>query len=180
MREGSLSRRYAKALFRLAQEDHREEEIGREIEIFLTAYTSSSLPAVLNNPSLGGLSRKGIVIKIAKHLQLSSTVSHFFSLLLERDRLVLLPTIVSHYRRLLDQARGRVEAQVVSAAPLSEALLERLRGVLGKTSGKEVILHAETDPEILGGMVVQLGGRIYDGSVRTQLQKMEERIERGY
>lgn len=180
MREGSLSRRYAKALFQLAEENCREEETSQEIERFLAAFTASPLQAVLNNPSFSVPSRKNIVVKIAENFKLSSTVAHFLSLLLEHDRLLLLPTIVSRYRRLLDEAKGRIEAQVVSATPLGEALLERLRGVLNRMSGKEVILHAETDPELLGGLVIQLEGKIYDGSVRTQLEKMKERIEREY
>jgi F-type H+-transporting ATPase subunit delta len=102
------------------------------------------------------------------------------SLLLERDRLTYLSAIVSCYRRLLDEAKGRVEAKVVGASWLDTAMVERLREVLHGISGKEVVLHQETDPRLIGGVVVELGGKIYDGSVRTQLEKMKERITRGY
>ncbi|MFQ5904615.1 MAG: F0F1 ATP synthase subunit delta, partial [Candidatus Binatia bacterium] len=91
MIEGSLSRRYAKALFQLALEDHREEEIGQEVEQFVTAYTASPLTTVLNNPAFGVRSRKNIVVQVAKVLQLSPLSIHFLSLLLERDRLAFLP-----------------------------------------------------------------------------------------
>ena len=178
MIEGSLSRRYAKALFQLALEEHREEEIGQEIGWFVTAYTASPLTAALNNPAFGVGSRKNIVVQVAKALQLSPLAVRFLSLLLERDRLTFLPSILSRYRRLLDEMKGRVEAQVVTTSPLEGAMLDGLREVLQRISGKEVVLHQDTDPGLIGGVIIQLEGKIYDGSVRTQLEKMRERIGR--
>ena len=176
---GSLSRRYAKALFQLALESHREEEVDQEIDRFATVYRTAPLSTVLNNPTVGVATRKKILLRVTESLQLSSLVRHSLSLLLERDRLVSLPSIASYYRRLLYEAKGRVEAEVVSVTALEEATVERLRGVLQSVSGKEVILHKRTDPGLLGGIVIQLEGKVYDGSIRTQLQKMRERIERG-
>ena len=180
MIEGSLSRRYAKALFELALEEHREEEIGQEIDWFVTAYTTSSLPPVLNNPAFPPGSRKNIVVEVSRGLQLSPLVVHFLSLLLERDRLTYLPSIASRYRLLLDEKKGRVEARVLAPAPLEAAMLEGLRAAFSRVSGKEVVLKEESDPGLVGGLVIQLEGKVYDGSVRTQLDKMKERIERGY
>lgn len=177
---GSLSRRYAKALFQLAVEDHREEEIGQEIGQFVAAYTASPLITVLNNPAFGVRGRKNIVVQVAKGLQLSPLSIHFLSLLLERDRLTFLPSIVSRYHRLLDEAKGRVEAQVVAIGRLEEVMLEGLRQVLQRISGKKVVLHQETDPGLIGGALIQLEGKIYDGSVRTQLERMRECVGRGY
>ena len=180
MIEGSLSRRYTKALFQLAREGGQEEIIGREIEDFYRAYRASDLQKVLTNPAFGADSRKSILVQVAKSQQLSPLTVHFLSLLLERDRLTYLAAIVSCYRRLLNEAKGRVEAKVVGASPLETAMIERLREVLGGISGKRVVLHQETDPGLIGGLVVELAGKVYDGSVRTQLEKMKERITRGY
>ncbi len=180
MIEGSLSRRYAKALFELALEGQREEEIGQEIEWFVTAYTTSPLMKVLNNPALAVRGRKGIIFEVAKGLQVSPPIIHFLSLLLERDRLTFLPSIASRYRRLLDERKGRVEARVVTSGSLEKDMIERLSEVLQEISGKEVVLQEETDPRLIGGVVIQLEGKVYDGSVRTQLEGMRKRIERGY
>ena len=180
MIEGSLSRRYAKALFQLALEDRRLDEVAQEIERFVAAYSESPLVTVLNNPAFGLSSRKEVLAQVAKLLTLSPLVNHFLSLLLERDRLRYLPSIASSYRRLLDQAKGRVEARVVAASPLEAGMVERLREALQRISGKEVLLRAETHPGLLGGLLIQLEGKVYDGSVRTQLEKMKERIGRGY
>ena len=83
MIEGSLSRRYTKALFQLAREAGQEEKIGQEIESFLGAYTGAQLQKVLTNPAFGIDSRKRLIIEVSNRLQLSILAIHFLSLLLE-------------------------------------------------------------------------------------------------
>lgn len=180
MIEGSLSRRYAKALFQLAAEAGREEEVGQEISRYAEVYTTSALFRVVSNRALAVRARKNVVVEVARSVGLSSLTIHFLSLLVDRDRVGILPSIASRYRRLLDEAKGRVEARVVAAGPLDSEMLEKLRTALEKISGKKVILHEETDPGLIGGVRIELEGRVYDGSVRTQLEKMKQRIERGY
>jgi len=180
MIEGSLSRRYTKALFQLAREDRQEEPIGREIEEFHASYSTSELHKVLTNPALAVDTRKKILTQVIQSQQLSLLTAHFIGLLLERDRLGNLPGIVSSYRRLLNEAKGRVEAKVVSASALESAMVEQLRARLHGISGKDVVLQQDTDPSLLGGLLIELEGKVYDGSIRTQLEKMKQRIARGY
>jgi F-type H+-transporting ATPase subunit delta len=180
MIEGSLSRRYTRALFQLAREASQEEKIGQEIEQFYQAYSGSELQAALTNPAFGVDDRKQILTQVTQSQQLSALTVHFLSLLLDRGRLAHLPGIVSCYRRLLNEAKGRVEAKVVSASTLDAAMVERMRDRLRGISGKEVVLQQEIDPQLLGGLLVELEGKIYDGSVRTQLEKMKQRMARGY
>jgi F-type H+-transporting ATPase subunit delta len=180
MIEGSLARRYTKALFQLAREAGQEEAIGQQIDEFFTAYGSSDLRMVLTNPAFDVATRKRVLIQVANTQQLSVLTIHFLSLLLERDRLSHLPGIASCYRRLLNEAKGRVEAKVVSASALEPALVERVREQLRGLSGKDVVLQQEVDPSLLGGMTVELAGKVYDGSIRTQFEKMKQRIARGY
>jgi len=180
MIEGILARRYSRALFQLARDAGQEENIGLEIEQFYNAYSSSELHMVLTNPAFDVETRKKILNQVTQSQQLSALTAHFLALLLERDRLAHLPGIVSCYRRLLNQAKGRVEAKLVSASELAPATIERVRERLRGLSGKEVVLQEEIDPGLLGGLLVELEGKIYDGSIRTQLDKMKQRIARGY
>ena len=180
MIEGSLSRRYARALFQLAVEGAREERVGEEISRYAEVYTTSALVRVVSNRALAARARKNVALEVARSLGLSSLTINFLSLLADRDRVAILPSIASRYRRLLDEAKGRVEARLVAASPLGQDMMERVRAALHAISGKEVILHEETDPALIGGVRVELEGRVYDGSVRTQLEKMRERMERGY
>ena len=180
MIEGSLSRRYSKALFQLAREAGEEEKIGQEIEQFYAAYSSSELHQVLTNPAFSIEARKKILTQVVRGQQLAPLTVRFLSLLLDRDRLGQLDGIVSCYRRLLNESKGRLEAKVVSASELEAAAVERLRERLGELSGKEIILQKQVDPELLGGLLIELAGTVYDGSIRTQLEKMKQRIVRGY
>jgi len=142
MIEGSLSRRYTRAIFQLAREAGQEEKVGQEIEQFYTAYSSSELQGVLTNPTFGLDSRKNVLVQIVEVQQLSPLTGHFLS--------------------------------------LQPGMLNRLRELLGGISSREVVLQQETDPGLIGGLLVELEGTIYDGSVRTQLEKMKQRIARGY
>ncbi|HXV83767.1 MAG TPA: ATP synthase F1 subunit delta [Candidatus Binatia bacterium] len=180
MIEGSLSRRYTKALFQLAHEAGQEEKIGQEIESFLEAYTNPLLQKVLTNPAFKIDSRKRTLIEVSNSLKLSRLAIHFLLLLLERDRLAYLPSIAALYRRLLNEAQGRLDAKVVSAGSLEPSIVDRLREVLHGISGKEIVLQQEMEPALIGGVLVEFEGKVYDGSVRTQLEKMKERVMRGY
>ena len=180
MTAGSLSRRYGKALFELARDEKREEAVGQEIEQFLAAYQGSALQSVLNNPAFELEQAQERPRAGRKSIQLSPLALHFLSLLFDRDRLPNLQGISSYYRRLLNESRGRVEAKLVSATPLESAVLEQLRSALKGVSGKDVLLQQQTKPELIGGLLVELEGTIYDGSVQTQLEKMKQQIARGY
>lgn len=180
MIEGRLSRRYTRALFQLARDAGQEERIGEEIEQFYSAYSQTELQRVLTNPAFGLETRKKILSQVLESQQLSPLARHFLLLLLDRDRLPYLTGIVSAYRRLLNEAKGRIEAKVVSASVLEDGRVGQLRDRLRALSGKDVILQQEIDAGLLGGLLIELEGKIYDGSIRTQLEKMKQRIERGY
>ena len=168
------------ALFQLAREGGQEEQLGVEIAQFFAAYTDSELQAILTNPAFAVETRKRILIQVADAQELAALTTNFLALLLERDRLAHLPGIVSSYQRLLNELKGRVEGKVTSAGQLDPADVQRLIVTLRGISGKEVVLHQAIDPALIGGLLVELEGKIYDGTVRTQLEKMKQRVARGY
>jgi F-type H+-transporting ATPase subunit delta len=179
MIQGSLSRRYAKGLFLLAVDEGREEEIAGELQGVTAAYENSQLRSLLDNPAFDRRDRKKILIETARALQLSPAATHFLCLLLDRGRPALLPSVLSHYRRLLDEAKGRVQARVVTTTRLEGPAVERFRDALEKISGKHVVLTTETDPSLIGGAVVEIEGKTYDASIRTHLDRMQEHLEEG-
>jgi F-type H+-transporting ATPase subunit delta len=180
MIQGSLSRRYAKALFQLALADGKEDAVAAELERFAETMRDAALNGVLNNPAFAVESRRNIVTQVAQALELSPLMIHFLSLLVERDRLSFYPAIVERYRRLLDEKKGQAEARVIAAAPLEAGELQRLGATLEKLSGKKVVIHQESDPGLIGGVVVHLEGKIYDGSVRAQLENIRKQVEQSY
>ena len=178
MIEGKLSRRYARAVFELAA--GREEAIGAEVDGFLGVCEDPDLRKVLGNPAFEQGRRRDIVVELAGRLGLSDLTTNFLSLLVTRDRLDGLPAIARHYHRLLDDLRGRVNAKVIVSQPLGDEQRESLAEVVGEMSGKTAILTEEVDPAIIGGIIVEVAGKVYDGSVRTQLQSLRQSIERTY
>ena len=178
MIEGKLSRRYARAVFELAA--GREEAIGAEVDGFLEAYEDPDLKKVLGNPAFDQDRRKDIVVEVAGHLGLSDLATNFLSLLVARDRLDGLSSIVNHYHRLLDDAAGRVNVKVTVSQPLGEEQRNSLVAVVGEMTGRTAMLTEEVDPSIIGGIIVEVGGKVYDGSVHTQLQTLRKSFERTY
>ena len=136
MIEGRLSRRYAKAIFALAREEHGEENFAGELDRFVEAYNTSPLNTVLTNPAFGVQTRKNVAVEVAQALDLSPLVVRFLAFLTERDRLAYLPSIALHYHRLLDEAKGRVEARVVSPSPLGDGMMENVNRVLKGICGE--------------------------------------------
>ena len=177
---GALSRRYAKAVFQLAQENRSDETTGEEMQSFSQILTTSPLGSVLSNPAYDLTKRRNILSEISKSLQLSPLMTRFLLLLLERQRLDYVPAIAAQYAKLLNDAKGRAEARVISATALEAAAREKLRLRLQEVSGKEVRLQSDMDPGLIGGIVIDFEGKTYDGSIRNHLEALKERIERGY
>lgn len=175
MLEGKLGRRYGRALFELAQ--GREEALAVELDNYLDVYVNSDLNNVLGNPAFPVGDRKAVAIEIAQKLDLSESTRSLVALLVERGRLSYLPAISAYYHRLLDELKGKVNAKVVTPKPLDESKRAELARLVGRLSGKQAVLEEQVDPSIIGGIVIEMGGTVYDGSVRTQLHGLRQSIE---
>lgn len=173
MSNGSISRRYARALMAIGVEEDSFEAMGQQLGAFARAMsTSDELSETLSNPAFPRADRWNIVEAILTHISASKTVKNFFALLLDRERLAALPGISRELDRMIDERLGRIEAEVVSAQPLSKAQVSELTKTLEAMSGKKVELSRREDPDLLGGVVTKLGDFVYDGSLRTQLARM--------
>jgi len=175
--EGSIARRYARALLEIGIAEHNYEKLGKEVEVVAALYRSSEdLQAALLNPSFRLSQRKGVLEKVAVRLGLSKSTRHFLLLLMDRGRVGQLPDIAREMSALVDKQAGRVRATVTSARPLSEDFALTLRGALEKRLGKKVILDKREDPTLIGGMVTKVGDILYDLTVRTQLESTKQRL----
>jgi F-type H+-transporting ATPase subunit delta len=181
MKSGAAARRYARALFALAREEGRIEEIRRELD---------SLAALIDgNPELGhailrplfpSVERRRVLRAVCERLGSSDTVRRFCSFLVDRRRIVELDAIRTAYGALADEAAGRMRARVVSANPLSDAQRERLQRALAERTGSQLELEVEVDASLLGGAVASVGGLVFDGSLRTQLQQLRATLMKGH
>lgn len=179
MIDASVARRYARALLALGLEEGRHEKFGEELEaVARTLDTSPEARDLALNPGYSLAQRQGVIGTLATELKLSPQVVSFLRLLVDRQRMPSLPAIVRSYRELVDAQVGRVRAVVTSAQPLSADELSRLRDTLAAATRRSIVLEAKTDSSIVGGVVTQVGATLFDGSIRTQLERMREELKR--
>ena len=177
MVNGSIARRYAKALLQIGIDDGNYERLGREVRALARAIRSSlELAQALSNPAFPRAERENVLRAVLQRLGASQMVVNFARLLLERERTAALPDISRELDVMIDARAGRVTAQVTSAAPLDAAQRDRLTRALEQMSGKKVDVQIAQDPALLGGVIAKLGDTVYDGSLRTQLENMRRSL----
>ena len=175
-----ISQRYAKALFALGEESGDAASLLSEVdELTETALVMPELEKALFTPLHPRSDRRGVVAELADKLELSAETRAFAMLLVDENRMSLLPDIRDSLRSLVEQAAGRLKAKVTTARPLSNAQLEQLQQALSRRSGATVTLDAEQDPELIGGIVVRMGDLLLDGSLRTQLNSLRGSLRKG-
>jgi len=164
----TVSRRYARALMMLGQEDGKFKEYGEELKVFTQLLEREpELKDALLNPVHSREERKKLLLRIADLLNLSPIVTNFLKLLFDKLRLAALPGISEVYQHLADEIENLKRARVKSAVPLDEKMQERLQKALEEMTKSKVVMEFEEDPTIIGGVVATVGDLVLDGSVRT-------------
>ena len=170
---GGLARRYARALQELAREAGSLTETGEELAAAAAAFEDPRLRAVVLNPAVDAGARRKVVAGVVHAMGLSAHVGNLVRLLADRDRLSLLSQISQAYDDLVDAELGRSRVRIRSAAPLGPAEKAELTELAKRLVGaKEVVVTTDVDAELLGGVILDAGGTVWDGSVRTQLARI--------
>lgn len=176
----SITRRYAEALISIGVEENSCERIESELtKINNVLDENIELKKVLSSPVYPIKNRKEILKEIIKQLDISKNSENFLNLLIDKKRIELLPQILKRYREILDQIVNIVRAKVIVARKMPQELVVKLKESLERYSGKEVLLEIQENPAIIGGVITKLGNTVFDGSIRTQLEKMKKSIVRG-
>jgi F-type H+-transporting ATPase subunit delta len=174
----SLQGRYASALFDLAVEKKAVSAVESDLDRLGQAVkTSSDLAALIRNPRLGRDAAAKAVAGVGKLLKVSTLTSNFLGVLAGNGRLSALPQVVSAFASIAAASRGEVTAEVTSAHPLSAVQLKALEARLKAREGKAVKIKASVDPELLGGLVVKIGSRQIDSSIRTRLNSLAQAMK---
>lgn len=177
-----VARRYARALFSIGQQkgDAEIEAYGKDLAEFASAMKNTpELVKIFRNPIFTVEEKKAIVEKILSKLDPNPTARNFLFLLADKDRLSILPEIEAYFGALLDEAKGVVRGELVTAVTLEDARQKEVRKELAEQLGKELVLDFDTNADILGGVVLKVGDKILDASLRAQLHGMKEQIKRG-
>lgn len=175
MVDGSVARRYAKALLEIGREENTVDRLGEDLQRFLRLFTNTSteLANVMANPVFTMSERRAVLDRLFMGLALHARTVSFLRLLLDKDRFGALPDVVREYRALADADANRVRATVTTSAELSPMTREAVTRALTQATGKKVILETRVDPNLLGGLVAQVGGRVFDASLRTRLDRLQ-------
>lgn len=177
MISSTVARRYARAVFELADEAGSLEETGGQLRGFAELVAGhAELDSVFSNPAISPIAKRDIFEQMVPELGLDRLCTETIRLLIKKGRIHYLAAIAAEYDESLRRRRGEVVADVVSAKPLPEDRLEELRGRLAEATGKKVEVRAGTDAELLGGLVARIGDTIYDGSIENQLQRLRKRL----
>lgn len=170
------AKRYAVALFELACEQGKEEAWLEGLSHASDALQDPTVGEFFSQPQVPEERKREAVGHLVPNAD--QLVLNFLGLLVERQATTLLPAILQAYGVLLNDHLGRVRADITSAAPVSPDQIEKLNGVLSDLLKQEVILGIVEDPSIVGGIVVRIGDRIIDGSVRTRLENLRAKLDK--
>ena len=169
-----LAERYAAALFDLADERRVLDEVASDLrQLRAMIQASPDLLRLIRSPILSRDEQSKGVTALAEQAGLSRLVRDFLAVVARNRRLFAVPAMIEAFLAELASRRGEVTAEVTSAQPLSEAQLAALNETLRRSIGSRVSVDARVDPTLIGGLMVKLGSRMVDGSIRSKLQRLQ-------
>tara|TARA_Y100000991_G_scaffold107110_1_gene80832 strand:- start:335 stop:889 length:555 start_codon:yes stop_codon:yes gene_type:complete len=176
--QASLAGRYAVALFELASEDGVVSPVESDLDTLAAALDQSpDLAGLTTNPQLGRKAKMAAIEEVAKLLEVSPLTRRFLGVLAENRRLAELPRMIQTFRQIAAAQRGEVSAEVISAHPLGEDQIASLKQKLTAREGRTVKLTHSVDPDMLGGLIVTIGSKRIDGSIRTRLNALTQAMK---
>ncbi len=180
MSKSAISKRYAKALVDLANEQSLLEPYATELSRINTLLRrETSLRLLLESPTLAVEKKTAIIADVAQAMQCSDGIRNFVCLLTLRGRIQFVSQIYAEYIKLADEISGVVRATVESATKLTKAQVASIKEGLERQTGKAVNLKTKVNSALLGGLKAEVGGKVFDGSIKTQLQRIEDTLKKG-
>lgn len=173
----AVSRKYAQSLAEVALQAGEGDEVGRQLLEFQALLAANEqLGLALASPAVPLANRRNVLREVSARMGLLDLVRNFLLVLLENNRFKLLDPIVEAFQRAFDEGTGVLAAAVVSSRELKPEDQRRLSEKLSASTGKKMKLQFSSDPELIGGLKMQIGSTIYDGTVKTRLEELKKRI----
>lgn len=177
MKNSVLARRYAKALFMVGKEENAVGEYASGLRELAEVFSATpEVRDALCNPMYPQEARAKVMEYLAGQMGASPVLANFFNLLVQKKRAVVLPEIAESFQDMVNEDQNICKGTVVTAIEMDEALVDEVKAMLEKITGKQVMLTAQVDPSILGGIVAKVGDLVLDGSLKTQLTDLKESI----
>ncbi len=171
---GTVAGRYASALFDLAAEANALPAVEADLNRFAALLVESAdLTRLVKSPVYAADEQVRAVGAVLDKAEIGGLTGNFIRVVAGNRRLFTMSDIIAAFRRRLAVHRGEVAAEVTSAEPLSDKHVAALKDALKASIGKDVALHTHVDPALIGGLIVQVGSRMIDGSLRTKLNSLK-------
>jgi F-type H+-transporting ATPase subunit delta len=173
-----IAKRYAKALFEIAEETKKLEKITNDV-VFIDSLIRSSreLQLFLKSPIIKEDKKREVLKEIFSDSRVDPVTLKFIMLLVEKKREDILHDIVKVYQQIYDEKMGIVSAEVVAAVEVGERLKKKIeQKILELTGAKKVKASYRVDPSIIGGIVIRVGDTVYDASIRRRIQLLREQL----
>jgi F-type H+-transporting ATPase subunit delta len=173
-----MAGRYATALFELASESNAVDTVLGDLDRFAALLDESEdLRRLVNSPVFSSEDQLAAVSAVLERAGIGGLVGNFIRLVAQNRRLFAISRIITGFRALVAQSRGELTAEVTVAEPLSEARMQDVKSTLREITSKDVKIDVKVDPKIIGGIIVQLGSRMVDASVRTKLSAIQHAMK---
>ena len=174
-----LAGRYAQALFDLAKESKTADKVGADLDTFDAMIAESAdLRRFLKSPAISAEEQEHAIVALLAKAGIAGTAANFLKLVARKRRLFALQDMIRDYRKLNDGEKGMAQAEVTVAEPLKDAHILALKDALASVAGtSDVNVRVKVDPAIIGGMIVQLGSRMIDSSLKTKLNMIRTRMK---
>jgi len=172
--ESGVAERYATALFELARDAGTLDEIEADLKRFAVLVAESAdLKRLVRSPVFSADEQRRAISAVLDKAEIGGLVGNFVRVAAQNRRLFAVPDMITAFGRLLASYRGEVSAEVTSAEPLSETHLGDLKAALKASLGKDVSLETHVDSSLIGGLIVRVGSRMIDGSIKTKLNSLK-------
>jgi len=174
-----MAGRYARALFELALEAKSVDAVKTDIEKFDAMLAESpDLLRLVRSPVYGAEERARALAAVLAKAEITGLAANFLMFVTANRRLFAVRDIIRDFRKLVARWKGEVTAEVTAAEKLSDTHLEAIKSALKAITGEKTVdLHVKIDPEIIGGLMVKLGSRMVDSSLRTKLSAIKHAMK---
>ena len=173
-----IAQRYATAVYELAQEAKALPQIEKDLDALQAALAESEdFRDLINSPIYTREQQAASISAIAKKMDLSQTLASTLELMANKRRLFVLPQLVQNLRDIIAVEKGEVTADVISAKALTKAQAEKLSKSLAATTGKKVTLNTTVDETLIGGLIVKVGSKMIDTSIRAKLNSLQNAMK---
>jgi F-type H+-transporting ATPase subunit delta len=173
-RNSGVAERYANALFELALDNNSLPAVEADLDRFAALIADSAdLKRLVLSPVFSSEEQSRAVEAVLAKDEIGGIVANLIKVAAGNRRLFIIPEVITAFKQLAAKQRGEVAAEVTSAEPLSERHLDELKAALKASLGKDVTLVTHVDASLIGGLIVKVGSRMIDGSLRTKLNSLK-------